>query len=72
MEETRISVNGDPEAGWIVDVHDGDRHGTYSPDGKNATEVIAKALKMHAGDDKDDKPAPAAASRPPADKGKKD
>jgi hypothetical protein len=73
MTETRISVNGDAEAGWIVDVHDGDRQGVYSPDGKTAAEAITAALKEHAGEGKtkakaeakpDEKPEEKPAPRP--------
>jgi hypothetical protein len=79
MTETRISVNGDAEAGWIVDVHDGDRQGVYSPDGKTAAEAITAALKEHAGEAKgkmdtkaaakadeksEEKPAPRPAPQP--------
>lgn len=45
--EPSVSVSGDAEGGWIVDVHDGDKHGVYSPKGKTIEEVKEAALKEH-------------------------
>ena len=65
----RLSVGGDAEGGYLVDVHDGDRQGVYSPTAKTAAEAIQKALKEHAGekepekDDKDDKKPAALATQ---------
>jgi hypothetical protein len=52
MSETQespptVTVSGDAEHGWIVDVHDGDKHGVYYPKGKDAAEVEETALKDH-------------------------
>lgn len=46
--EPRVTVGGDPEGGWLVDVHDGVHAGVYSPDAVDADEAKAKALDMHA------------------------
>lgn len=48
MDEPRVTVGGDAESGWMVDVHDGDRHGAYSPEAADADEARTKALAMHA------------------------
>jgi hypothetical protein len=43
-----ISVGGDVEGGYLVDVHDGDKHGVYRPDGiKDDQSALAAALKEH-------------------------
>lgn len=70
MSQTRVSVSGDAESGWIVDVHDGDKQGTYTPTGKTVAAVIAAAMKEHAADEEpehvekpDDKPAPKAEAK---------
>lgn len=52
MSETQeapptVTVSGDAEHGWIVDVHDGDKHGVYYPKGKDAEEAEENALKAH-------------------------
>lgn len=64
MSETQeapptVTVSGDAEHGWIVDVHDGDKHGVYYPKGKDAEEVEDAALKAHGYK----KPAPVAAKK---------
>lgn len=43
----QTNVDGNPEGGWIVDVHDGEQAGTYHPDAPNAWEAAAKAKEMH-------------------------
>ena len=56
-----VTVTGDAENGWIVDVHDGDKHGVYYPKGKDAAEVEEAALKAHGYK----KPASPASPMPP-------
>ena len=41
-------VSGDAEKGWIVEVHDGDNFGAYSPEAADAAEAQAKAEAAHA------------------------
>lgn len=43
----RISVGGDAEGGWLIDVHDGVNHAVYSPSAKNAEEAEKLALDAH-------------------------
>jgi hypothetical protein len=43
-----ISVGGDAAGGYLVDVHDGDRHGVYRPaDVANDHEAFASAIQQH-------------------------
>lgn len=50
--ELRVTVGGDPEGGWMVDVHDGDRNEIYRPDGSHKTpgEAALAALVEHCPD----------------------
>ena len=43
----KVYVDGDPKGGYIVDVHDGDRFGTYHPDAKNDLQALSMALDEH-------------------------
>lgn len=43
----RTDVGGDPVGGWLVDIHDGDNHGVYSPTAATAVEALTAALEMH-------------------------
>lgn len=44
----RVTVTGDAEHGWIVDIHDGDHQGVYSPEGAADAEAAAKtAMDAH-------------------------
>lgn len=47
--ELRISVSGDPDGGWLVDVHDGDVNEVYRPDDTHKTAAMAAmfALTQH-------------------------
>lgn len=49
MPELRVSVSGDPDGGWIVDVHDGDRHGVYHPRGVDLIQAMMAGLREHDG-----------------------
>ncbi len=44
----RLSAGGDAEGGWLVDVHDGVKHGVYRPEGvtSDAAALVA-ALHEH-------------------------
>lgn len=42
--ELRLSVGGDPDGGWLVDIHDGDRSEVYRPPGENVKTVTLAAL----------------------------
>jgi hypothetical protein len=43
-----ISVGGDPDGGYLVDIHDGGRHDVYRPVGHGSdVDVLAAALKEH-------------------------
>jgi hypothetical protein len=45
----QTNVDGNPEGGWIVDVHDGMQAGTYHPtEAANADEAATKARALHA------------------------
>ena len=43
-----VTVDGDAEGGWIVQVYDGKRHATYSPNAATADEAKQMALDAHA------------------------
>jgi hypothetical protein len=43
----RVTVDGDTAHGWIADVHDGDKFGTYNPTGANALEAAIGAITQH-------------------------
>lgn len=43
-----ITVGGDAEGGYMVDIHDGARSGTYSPAGVDTdVDALVEALKLH-------------------------
>lgn len=42
-----ISVGGDPEGGYLVDVHDGDKRGVYRPQAGDDHAAFASAVKEH-------------------------
>jgi hypothetical protein len=43
-----MSVSGDARGGYMVDVHDGDKHAVYHPEGiETDQEALALALKEH-------------------------
>ena len=42
--ELRLSVGGDPDGGWLVDIHDGDRNELYRPTGEHIGTVTLAAL----------------------------
>lgn len=46
-ESPRIEIGGDPEGGWLIDIHDGVNHAVYRPNGKKDTEAVAAAVKEH-------------------------
>ena len=44
----RITVGGDPAGGYLVDIHDGERHGVYSPTGVDTDiDALRAALQQH-------------------------
>lgn len=46
--DLRLSVGGDPDGGWLVDIHDGDRNEVYRPEAsKTAAEAAVAALIQH-------------------------
>lgn len=47
MAELRLSVGGDPEGGWLVDIHDGARHETYRPEAATLPEALMTAWREH-------------------------
>jgi len=46
--ESKVTVQGDADGGWIVEVNDGDHVGVYSPEEKDAKKAEKAALAMHA------------------------
>lgn len=46
-EAWRVSVGGDPTGGWMVDIHDGENHGVYSPEAADAEEAERLARDAH-------------------------
>lgn len=46
-DKIRVTVGGDPEGGWLVDIHDGENSQVYNPAGKTADDAVASALKDH-------------------------
>jgi len=48
MDNPKITVSGNAEGGWHVEIHDGDNFGSYSPEAATADEASAKALAEHA------------------------
>lgn len=49
MTEPVISVDGDPKGGFIVDVHDGERHGGFTMFVENVEAAIAEGLRRFHG-----------------------
>ena len=47
MTDLRCQVQGDRDGGWIVDIHDGEAHDTYSPTAATAEEAAVLALLEH-------------------------
>jgi hypothetical protein len=45
--DLRIHVTGDPDGGWIVDLHDGDKQGTYRPTAGTVQEAAIDAINEH-------------------------
>jgi hypothetical protein len=43
----RISVGGDSEGGWLVDIHDGTNAAVYSPEGADAEAAKSAAVSAH-------------------------
>lgn len=43
----RLSVGGDAEGGWLVDVHDGEKAGAYRPEGDSDAAALVAAIKEH-------------------------
>ena len=50
MTDPVVKVDGDPDGGFIVGVHDGDRHGVFTMFVENAEAAVAKALRMFRGE----------------------
>lgn len=50
MTEPVVKVDGDPVGGFIVGVHDGDRHGTFTMFVENVEAAIAAGLRMFRGE----------------------
>jgi len=44
--EPRTTAGGSAETGWIVDVHDGNRHEVYRVDGADEAAAIAAAMDL--------------------------
>ena len=65
--ELRISVSGDPDGGWLVDVHDGDVNEVYRPDDTHKTAAMAAmfALTEHCPELENDLRAREEALQPP-------
>lgn len=43
----RLSVDGDAEGGWLVDIHDGKMNGCYRPEGDTEVAVLVAAIQEH-------------------------
>lgn len=50
MTDPVVKVDGDPDGGFIVGVHDGDRHGVFTMFVENVEAAVAKALRMFRGE----------------------
>ncbi len=46
MAEPVVTVSGDAMGGWIVEVHDGDRHEVFSPKARTEDGAAKEALKQ--------------------------
>lgn len=58
----RLTVDGDAEGGWMVDIHDGTTNAVYRPEGpENDREAAMAALAMHFPETKEPAPPPEAA-----------
>ena len=51
MMELRLSVGGDPDGGWLVDLHDGDKNMLFRPGSscKTAAHAAMAALVEYEG-----------------------
>jgi len=47
--DMRITVGGDAETGWLVDIHDGFKQGCYSPPADTPELAAVLSLQIHAG-----------------------
>ena len=47
MAETQTKVSGSADAGWLVEVHDGNNFATYSPVADTAQDAEKLALEAH-------------------------
>lgn len=56
----RITVDGDPDGGWLVEIHDGDAIKVYRPEGDTPLAALSAALAEFA-------PPPASDPVPVAD-----
>lgn len=43
----RLSVGGDAEGGWMVDIHDGEKNGCYRSEGDTPVAALVAAIKEH-------------------------
>lgn len=46
--DLRLTVGGNVEGGWMVDIHDGTVNGLYRPEASTGEEAGIKALLQHA------------------------
>lgn len=44
--EPEVTVSGDADGGWIVEVHDGDRHEVYTSDAKTEDAARNHAMRQ--------------------------
>ena len=43
----RVIVGGDAHGGWLIDIHDGEHHGVYSPAAGDEAAALAAAWDEH-------------------------
>lgn len=47
FDKIRVIPGGDPEGGWLIDVHDGENSAVYNPTGATMDAAVAAALADH-------------------------
>lgn len=52
----RITLSGNPEGGWIGEVHDGDRLWAYNPEGEDLKLALRNMLNQHFAPTEDEAP----------------
>lgn len=45
-----VKLDGDPEGGWIGEVHDGQTHTSHSPEGGSQHQALLDMIRRHWGE----------------------